>query len=156
MSAQLLIGQEYSPISDADIKSRLGSHNDLPPNLTPATEHTFWALFFDGGFTHQPRQPRVQAAAWRHGKCIRRVEHTTPWRDTMLLTNVKLLIRADLSGLMVVFDRTRTYPRDNFARYFYSFSACEHLHVVGKELGNCYVESKCLDCGFTTRVDSGD
>lgn len=166
----MTLGQHNHTFPDAELPARLGGHSDLPPNLAPATEQDFWRVVSLGLWRIFDRQPFVYTLPWEEeGRLVTPaggLNAINPtWADVpkRTLTNVKLFTRHDLSGVMVVLMHHHARPSTNDAIWgwyeprFFTFAACRHMTTTSK--GDAYsslVERRCEECGFWTKIDSGD
>lgn len=157
---QMMLGQHSHIFPDAELPARLGGFNDLPPNIAPATEQDFWRVVSLGLWRVFDRQPRVRYTEWVASYEIK--AHDKDDAD-VVLPNVKLFTRHDLSGVMVVLTHHHARPSSDDAiwgRYeprFFTFAACRHMTTTSK--GDAYsslIERRCEECGFWTQIDSGD
>ena len=156
----MTLGQHNHTFPDAELPPRLGGHSDLPPNLAPATEQDFWRVVSLGLWRIFDRQPRVRYTEW-----VASYEIKPHDKDDagVVLPNVKLFTRPDLSGVMVVLTHHHARPSTDDAtwgRYeprFWTFEACRHMTVTStSDAYSSLVERRCEECGFWTKIDSGD
>ena len=70
--------------------------------------------------------------------------------DSRYTHYAKAFIDDDCQGYLIVADRSAKKMA------FASFAFCKHENCTGRNLGRCYNEYKCNDCGYTHTVDSSD
>jgi hypothetical protein len=153
---QMLIGQSFTRFSKEELEKLFGGWNSCPLNIEKATANDFNTLLMrDHGFTVLQRQPYVDGKLWIERREI--VPVTSYHPGTSLLSNVKLFVAPDLSGIMAVFITgwSNVYKDQHFEPFFFKFQQCLH-EVETVQTGRCLTRSTCKLCGFSTEVDSGD
>lgn len=126
-------------------KETVGGYNYYPPNMTEITVEEYERMF--------------------HSLCLYAYETRQPMReeDGQNISTLNIFWFPNghyvaMGSIYIPFhQRTEEQKKNGYQEVkFYKGFICEHKNITGKNLGRCWNEYTCKDCGFHYEVDSSD